>query len=73
MPEKKLLFSKTEAFLKQRRDSLHKYIKEMIIIHEVVSNPIFQKFLRVDVNYDPNYEYSPIVHIPDTNRIEIES
>ena len=30
------------------------------MIYEAIENPILQKFLKIDVNFDPNYEYAPI-------------
>lgn len=35
-------------------------MKQIILIYEAIENPILQKFLKIDVNFDPNYEYSPI-------------
>lgn len=60
LPEKKFFFSKTEAFLDQRMKGLHKYVKALILIYEAIENPILQKFVKIDVNFDPNYEYSSI-------------
>ena len=40
--------------------ALHKYLKWIILIYEALENPILQKFLEIDVKYDPNFEYMPI-------------
>lgn len=40
--------------------SLNKYIKSIILIYEAIENPILQRFLEIDTNFNPNYEYEPI-------------
>jgi len=60
LPEKKFFFSKTEEFLDQRLRGLRRYIKLLILIYEAIENPILQKFFKVDINFDPNFEYAPI-------------
>ena len=39
---------------------LNKYVKSIILIYEAIENPILQRFLEVDTNFNPNYEYEPI-------------
>jgi len=60
LPEKKYFFNRTVEFLEGRMKALNKYMKQIILIYEAIENPILQKFLKIDVNFDPNYEYSPI-------------
>jgi hypothetical protein len=40
--------------------SLNKYVKSIILIYEAIENPILQRFLEIDTNFNPNYEYEPI-------------
>ena len=40
--------------------NLHEYLKNLILIYEVVENPILQRFLEIDEKYDPYFEYLPI-------------
>ena len=61
MPEKKMFFSKNDAFLEIRMRELNKYLKQIILIYEAIENPILQKFFQIDVNFDQNYEYAPIL------------
>jgi hypothetical protein len=30
------------------------------LIYEAIENPILQRFLEIDTNFNPNYEYEPI-------------
>jgi len=39
---------------------LNKYLKFIILIYEAIENPILQRFLEIDTNYNPNYEYESI-------------
>ncbi len=40
--------------------ALNRYIKLLILIYEAIENPILQRFLEIDTNYNPNYEYETI-------------
>lgn len=40
--------------------SLNRYIKLIILIYEAIENPIIQRFLEIDTNFNPNYEYETI-------------
>ena len=40
--------------------ALNKYVKSIILIYEAIENPILQRFLEIDTNFNPNYEYEPI-------------
>lgn len=40
--------------------ALNKYIKSLILIYEAIESPILQRFLKIDTNYNPNYEYESI-------------
>ena len=60
IPPKKMLFSKTPQFLKERQKLLNKYLKFLILIYEAIESPILQRFLEIDTNYNPNYEYETI-------------
>lgn len=51
--------------------SLHKYMKQIILIYEAIENPILQKFIKIDVNFDPNYEYAPIPHDKPNSNIAL--
>lgn len=46
---------------------LNKYVKFIILIYEAIESPILQRFLEIDTNFNPNYEYETIddVHIQD--------
>lgn len=35
-------------------------MKNIILIYEAIENPILQRFLEIDLNYDPYYEYASI-------------
>ena len=39
---------------------LNKYLKLIILVYEAIENPILQRFLEIDTNYNPNYEYETI-------------
>jgi hypothetical protein len=43
---------------------LNKYVKSIILIYEAIENPILQRFLEIDTNFNPNYEYEPIDIVP---------
>lgn len=60
LPPKRYFYCKEKVFLDERHKSLDAYIKSLIEIHEIIENPIFQKFLEIDINYDPASEYRPI-------------
>ena len=60
MPPKRYFYSKDKSFLEERLKNLDAYIKSLIEIHEIIENPILQKFLEIDMNYDPAFEYRPI-------------
>ena len=59
LPEKKY-FNMNPEFIDARLRSLHDYLKSVILIYEALENPILQRFLEIDVTYDPNFEYAPI-------------
>ncbi len=40
--------------------ALNRYIKLIILIYEAIENPIIQRFLEIDTNFNPNYEYETI-------------
>lgn len=40
--------------------ALNRYIKLIILIYEAIENPILQRFLEIDTNFNPNYEYETI-------------
>lgn len=46
--------------MRERMRALNKYIKSIILIYEAIENPILQRFLEIDTNFNPNYEYEPI-------------
>lgn len=60
LPQKKFLFNKSVTFVRDRMRLLNKYIKSIILIYEAIENPILQRFLEIDTNFNPNYEYEPI-------------
>ena len=60
LPQKKLFFNKTMQFVRERMRALNKYIKSIILIYEAIENPILQRFLEIDTNFNPNHEYEPI-------------
>ena len=39
---------------------LNDYLKLLIITHEAIEHPSLQKFLEIDTNFNPNYEYESI-------------
>ena len=39
---------------------MNRYVKLLILIYEAIENPILQRFLEIDTNYNPNYEYETI-------------
>jgi hypothetical protein len=60
LPPKKIFFSKNHLFIKDRMRALNRYIKNIILIYEAIENPIIQRFLEIDTNFNPNYEYENI-------------
>lgn len=40
--------------------ALNKYLKLIILIYEAIESPILQRFIEIDTNYNPNYEYESI-------------
>jgi len=60
LPPKKIFFNKTTQFIRERMRLLNKYVKSIILIYEAIENPILQRFLEIDTNFNPNYEYEPI-------------
>ncbi len=60
LPPKKIFFNKNTQFVKDRMRALNKYVKSIILIYEAIENPILQRFLEIDTNFNPNYEYEPI-------------
>ena len=62
LPEKKYIFNSHPDFIEIRLRQLHDYLKHIILIYEALENPILQRFLEIDVMYDPNFEYAPIKH-----------
>jgi hypothetical protein len=40
--------------------ALNKYLKQIILIYEAIESPILQRFLEIDTNFNPNYEYESI-------------
>ena len=60
LPPKKLLFTGSTQFIKDRMKLLNKYLKLLILIYEAIECPILQRFLEIDTNFNPNYEYEGI-------------
>jgi len=60
LPPKRMFYNKEKEFLEDRMRSLNEYLKLLISIHEVVEHPSLQKFLEIDTNFNPNYEYESI-------------
>mmetsp|Transcript_29448 Transcript_29448/g.21901 ORF Transcript_29448/g.21901 Transcript_29448/m.21901 type:complete len:107 (-) Transcript_29448:980-1300(-) len=60
LPPKKYLFRNTTHFLKERMKLLNKYLKLLILIYEAIESPILQRFLEIDTNFNPNYDYETI-------------
>eukprot|EP00826_Nyctotherus_ovalis_P040716 TRINITY_DN4035_c0_g2_i10.p1 TRINITY_DN4035_c0_g2~~TRINITY_DN4035_c0_g2_i10.p1 ORF type:complete len:182 (-),score=70.23 TRINITY_DN4035_c0_g2_i10:128-673(-) len=40
---------------------LNEYLKTLVTMYEAISHPSLQKFLAIDTNLSPNYEYQPIL------------
>jgi len=59
LPEKRY-FNMNPDFIEVRLRNLHEYLKSVILIYEALENPILQRFLEIDVAYDPHFEYAPI-------------
>lgn len=54
-----------------RMMDLNKYLKYIILIYEAIENPILQRFLEIDTNINPDYEYESIdVNIFDNSSDE---
>ena len=68
LPPKKIFFNKNAQFIRDRMRSLNRYIKSIILIYEAIENPILQRFLEIDTNFNPNYEYEPIEVEPTWRR-----
>ena len=60
LPSKRLFFNKEQEFVKERHKLLNKYLKFIILIYEAIENPILQRFLEIDTNFNPRYEYDSI-------------
>ena len=60
LPPKRFFFNREPVFVQERMKALHKYLKQLILIYEAIESPILQRFLDIDVNFDPNYEYASI-------------
>ncbi len=60
LPPKKCMYNKKPSFLKARLRGIHNYMTNIILIYEAIENPILQRFLEIDLNYDPYYEYASI-------------
>lgn len=60
LPPKRMFFNKQSEFIKERQRNLSKYLKFIILIYEAIENPILQRFLEIDTNYNPRYEYESI-------------
>ena len=60
IPPKRIMFNKDADFLKDRLKLLNKYLKFIILIYEAIENPILQRFLEIDTQFNPNYEYDSI-------------
>lgn len=64
LPEKKYFFSLNPDFIDIRLRCLHEYLKSIILIYEALENPILQRFLEIDITYDPHFEYAAIGFAP---------
>ena len=42
------------------------------MIYEVIENPILQRFLEIDIQYDPYFEYLPIEFKKNTNKVILQ-
>ena len=60
LPPKRMFFSKQAEFIKERQKALNKYLKFIILIYEAIENPILQRFLEIDTNFNPRYDYEAI-------------
>ena len=60
LPPKKFLFKRNPQFINERMRALNRYIKLIILIYEAIESPILQRFLEIDTNFNPNYEYETI-------------
>ena len=57
LPPKRLFYNREQQFLENRMRGLNEYLKMLIGMYEAISHPSFQKFLAIDSNFSPNYEY----------------
>jgi len=60
VPPKRMFFRKQSEFIKERQRGLSKYLKFIILIYEAIENPILQRFLEIDTNFNPRYEYEHV-------------
>ena len=64
-----MFFNKATEFIRERMRGLNKYVKSIILIYEAIENPILQRFLEIDTNFNPNYEYEPIDVMPPIEKM----
>ena len=60
LPPKKMWNNKEAEFIKDRQKHLNKYLKFIVLIYEAIENPILQRFLEIDTQFNPNYEYQSV-------------
>lgn len=60
LPPKRFFYNKEREFLEERMRGLNDYLKSLITMHEAIDHPTLQRFLEIDTNYNPNYEYESI-------------
>ena len=60
LPPKRVFYNKEAEFIKERQKLLSKYLKFIILIYEAIENPILQRFLEIDTQFNPRYEYDSI-------------
>ena len=60
LPPKRMFYNKEAEFIKDRMKLLSKYLKFIILIYEAIENPILQRFLEIDTQFNPRYEYDSI-------------
>ncbi len=60
LPPKRIFYNKEKQFLEDRMHGLNDYLKSVITLHEAIEHPSVQRFLEIDTNYNPNYEYESI-------------
>lgn len=61
LPPKRMLFSKDADFVQERMKLLNKYLKLIVLIYEAIENPILQRFLEIDTQFRPNFEFESIL------------